>query len=62
MFEFLSEHQFWAAVVIYWIFSAAVSSRRLRTPPLLPTPCSPPSEKLALLRGQRCLPTPFYAA
>jgi len=26
MFEFLSEHQLWAAVVIYWIFSAAVSS------------------------------------
>ena len=26
MFEFLSEHQFWAAVVISWIFSAAVSS------------------------------------
>ena len=26
MFEFVSEHQFWAAVVIYWIFSAAVSS------------------------------------
>ncbi|OLD57225.1 MAG: hypothetical protein AUI54_03445 [Acidobacteria bacterium 13_1_40CM_2_56_5] len=26
MFELLSEHQFWAAVVIYWIFSAAVSS------------------------------------
>ena len=26
MFELLSEHQFWAAVAIYWIFSAAVSS------------------------------------
>jgi len=26
MFEFVSEHQFWAAVAIYWIFSAAVSS------------------------------------
>ena len=26
MFELLSEHQFWTAVVIYWIFSAAVSS------------------------------------
>jgi len=22
MFEFVSEHQFWAAVAIYWIFSA----------------------------------------
>src|SRR5437660_8701976 len=26
MFEILSEHQFWTAVVIYWMFSAAVSS------------------------------------
>ena len=26
MFEIVSEHQFWTAVVIYWIFSAAVSS------------------------------------
>src|SRR5437763_1223441 len=26
MFEFAIEHQFWIAVVIYWIFSAAVSS------------------------------------
>ena len=26
MFEFVIEHQFWTAVVIYWIFSAAVSS------------------------------------
>src|SRR5437867_5445635 len=26
MFELLSEHQFWAAVAIYWICSAAVSS------------------------------------
>ena len=26
MFEVMSEHQFWTAVVIYWIFSAAVSS------------------------------------
>jgi hypothetical protein len=26
MFEFLTQHQFWAAVAIYWIFSAAVSS------------------------------------
>ena len=26
MFEFVSEHRFWAAVVSYWIFSAAVSS------------------------------------
>ncbi len=26
MFEFLSQHQVWAAVVISWIFSAAVSS------------------------------------
>jgi hypothetical protein len=26
MFEFVTQHQFWAAVVIYWIFSAAVSS------------------------------------
>jgi hypothetical protein len=26
MFEFVNQHQFWAAVVVYWIFSAAVSS------------------------------------
>ena len=26
MFEILSEHQFWTSVVIYWMFSAAVSS------------------------------------
>jgi len=26
MFEFVTQHQFWPAVVIYWIFSAAVSS------------------------------------
>ena len=26
MLESVSEHQFWAAVAIYWIFSAAVSS------------------------------------
>src|SRR5207249_11267039 len=26
MFELLTEHQFWTAVAIYWIFSAAVSS------------------------------------
>jgi hypothetical protein len=26
MIEFLIQHQFWAAVVIYWIFSAAVSA------------------------------------
>src|ERR1700734_2149893 len=26
MFEFVTQHQFWAAVGIYWIFSAAVSS------------------------------------
>src|SRR6059036_3595372 len=26
MFELLTEHQFWTAVVIYWIFYAAVSS------------------------------------
>ena len=26
IFEFLMQHQFWAAVGIYWIFSAAVSS------------------------------------
>jgi hypothetical protein len=26
MFEFVAQHQFWAAVAIYWIFSAAVSS------------------------------------
>ena len=26
MFEFMTQHQFWAAVAIYWIFSAAVSS------------------------------------
>jgi hypothetical protein len=26
MFEFLIQHQFWAAVVAYWIFSAAVSA------------------------------------
>ena len=24
MFEIVSEHQFWTAVVIYWMFSAAV--------------------------------------
>jgi hypothetical protein len=26
VFEFLLQHQFWTAVVLYWIFSAAVSS------------------------------------
>jgi hypothetical protein len=26
MFTFLQQHQFWAAVILYWIFSAAVSS------------------------------------
>jgi hypothetical protein len=26
MLEFLTQHQFWTAVVLYWIFSAAVSS------------------------------------
>jgi len=26
MFDFISQHQSWTAVVIYWIFSAAVSS------------------------------------
>jgi hypothetical protein len=26
MFEFVLAHQFWSAVVLYWIFSAAVSS------------------------------------
>ena len=26
MFEFITQHQSWAAVLIYWIFSAAVSS------------------------------------
>ncbi|HYR88988.1 MAG TPA: hypothetical protein VE422_33245 [Terriglobia bacterium] len=26
MFELIPQHQFWIAVVIYWIFSAAVSS------------------------------------
>ena len=26
MFEFVIAHQFWSAVVLYWIFSAAVSS------------------------------------
>ena len=26
MFEIVSEHQFWTAVVVYWMFSAAVSS------------------------------------
>jgi hypothetical protein len=26
MFEFVDHHQFWAAVALYWIFSAAVSS------------------------------------
>ena len=26
MFEFVTQHQFWAAVAAYWIFSAAVSS------------------------------------
>ena len=26
MFEFVTQHQFWAAVILYWIFSAGVSS------------------------------------
>jgi hypothetical protein len=26
MFEFIAQHHFWAAVALYWIFSAAVSS------------------------------------
>src|ERR1700730_12662820 len=26
MFDFITQHQSWAAVLIYWIFSAAVSS------------------------------------
>jgi hypothetical protein len=26
MFQFLVQHQFWAAVVLYWVYSAAVSS------------------------------------
>ena len=26
MFELVTQHQYWTAVVIYWIFSAAVSS------------------------------------
>jgi hypothetical protein len=26
MFEFFTQHQFWIAVAVYWIFSAAVSS------------------------------------
>ena len=26
MFQFLTQHQFWTAVVLYWIYSAAVSS------------------------------------
>jgi len=26
MFELITQHQYWTAVVIYWIFSAAVSS------------------------------------
>ena len=26
MFEFLIQHQFWAAVITYWVFSAAVSA------------------------------------
>ena len=26
MFDFITQHQSWAAVIIYWIFSAAVSS------------------------------------
>jgi hypothetical protein len=26
MFQFLMQHQFWSAVVLYWIYSAAVSS------------------------------------
>src|SRR5437660_9447586 len=26
MLELLTQHQFWTAVVVYWIFSAAVSS------------------------------------
>ncbi|PYS09065.1 MAG: hypothetical protein DMG17_27735 [Acidobacteria bacterium] len=28
MFEFVTQHQFWPAVVIYWIFSAAVVHAR----------------------------------
>ena len=26
MIQFILQHQFWAAVAIYWVFSAAVSS------------------------------------
>jgi hypothetical protein len=26
MFQFVAQHQFWSAVVLYWIYSAAVSS------------------------------------
>ena len=26
MFEFVTQHQFWTIVVIYWTFSAGVSS------------------------------------
>ena len=26
MFEFITQHQFWTAVVLYWIFSGAISS------------------------------------
>jgi hypothetical protein len=26
MLEFITEHSFWAAVVAYWIYSAAISS------------------------------------
>src|SRR5436309_7158628 len=26
MFEFVTQHQFWIAVVAYWVFSAAISS------------------------------------
>jgi hypothetical protein len=26
MFEFVTQHQFWIAVVAYWVFSAAVSA------------------------------------
>ena len=41
MIEFLLEHQFWAAVALYWIFSAAVSSM----PEPAPMPSwSPPSD------------------
>jgi hypothetical protein len=36
MFTFVLQHQFWAAVVLYWIFSAAVSAMPEPQPDSLP--------------------------